>query len=226
MAEPDDNPLFVFPRWANYLLPVILITVAGAGLYAPTVVGFGFSPKTTDVGYQPTQPVPFSHALHVGDLGMDCRYCHNTVERAAFAALPATQTCMNCHTSIKPESPRLAPVRESWTKGSSVPWVKIHDLPDYAYFNHSAHVNKGVGCVTCHGRLDQMEQVYQVKSLSMSWCLDCHRAPEKYLRTESEITSMNYTAPGGNQLAAGKELKHEFGIRDATYMTSCSTCHR
>src|SRR5262249_39691397 len=155
-------------------LPVIVIAFLGASLYVPTVVGFGFSPKTTDVGYQPVQPVQFSHALHVGDLGMDCRYCHNTIERAAFAALPATQTCMNCHTNIKPDSRRLATVRESWTSGAPIPWVKIHDLPDYAYFNHAAHLNKGVGCVTCHGRIDQMEQVYQARTLSMSWCLDCH----------------------------------------------------
>src|SRR3974377_418462 len=114
MDDHNNTPLFVFPRWRNYLPPVCVITWLGAALYAPTVVGFGFSPKTTDIGYQPVQPIPFSHAMHVGDLGMDCRYCHNTVERAAFAALPATQTCMNCHTNIKTDSAWLKPVRDSW----------------------------------------------------------------------------------------------------------------
>jgi menaquinone reductase, multiheme cytochrome c subunit len=226
MHQDNDTPMFVFPRWANYLLPVTVITVVGAALYAPTVVTFGFSPKTTDIGYQPVQPVPFSHALHAGDLGMDCRYCHNTVEQASFAALPATQTCMNCHTNIRPDSPRLTAVRESWTSGTSVPWVKIHDLPDYAYFNHSAHVNKGVGCVTCHGRIDQMEQVHQARTLSMAWCLECHRAPEKFLRPKDQVTNMNYAVPAEQQAQVGAELKKTYGIRDATYMTNCSTCHR
>ncbi|WP_428938472.1 cytochrome c3 family protein [Fontivita pretiosa] len=225
-------PMFVFPRWANYALPAILILVGGAGLYLPTVVGFGGSPKTTDVGYQPTQPVPFSHALHAGELGMDCRYCHNTVEQAGFAAVPATQTCMNCHTNIQRPDPAgnpaatLKPLYESWQSGKPVNWVKVHDLPDYAYFNHSAHVNKGIGCVTCHGRIDQMDVVYQAKPLSMSWCLDCHREPEKYLRPVSEITNMNYSPPGGDQLALGRQLKQQYGIRDRHYMESCSTCHR
>ena len=226
MDEHDKSPLFVFPRWANYLLPLIVAAVVGTGLYVPTVVGFGFSPKTTDVGYQPVQPVPYSHALHVSDLGMDCRYCHTTVENAAFAALPATQTCMNCHTNIKPDSPVLLPVRNSWATGEPVPWVKVHDLPDYAYFNHSAHVNKGVGCVSCHGRVDQMEQVFQAKPLSMSWCLDCHRAPEKFLRPKDQVTNMNYAPADGDQLKTGLKLKADYGIRDVAYMTSCSTCHR
>jgi menaquinone reductase, multiheme cytochrome c subunit len=231
-GKDADNPPFVFPRWANYALPVIVITVLGASLYLPTVVGFGGSPKTTDVGYQPVQPVPYSHALHVGDLGMDCRYCHNTVENSAFAALPATQTCMNCHTNIqKPgldgqASPRLAPVYDSWSTGKPIQWVKIHDLPDYAYFNHAAHINQGVGCVTCHGRIDQMDQVYQARTLSMSWCLECHRAPEKFLRPRDQVTNMNYTPAGGDQLKVGRELKQQYGIRDANYMQSCSTCHR
>jgi menaquinone reductase, multiheme cytochrome c subunit len=224
--QQNSTRPFVFPRWANYLLPVIAISVLGAGLYVPTLVNFGFSPKATAVGYQPRQPVPFSHAQHAGDLGMDCRYCHNTVERAAFAALPATQTCMNCHANIKPESPRLQPVRESWASGESVPWVKVHDLADYAYFNHSIHVKQGVGCATCHGRIDRMEQVYQAKTLSMGWCLECHRAPEKFLRPRDQVTNMDYTPPDGDQIKLGTQLKVDYGVRDATYMTNCSTCHR
>jgi hypothetical protein len=232
MPEQADNPLFVFPRWANYALPVIVITVLGAGLYIPTVVGFGGSPRTTDVGYQPVQPVWFSHALHAGDLGMDCRYCHNTVENAAFAALPATQTCMNCHANVtKPDiktnqpSPRLAPVYESWASGKPIQWYEVHDLPDYAYFNHAIHINKGVGCVTCHGRIDQMDEVYQARTLSMAWCLDCHREPEKHLRPRDQITNMSYN-PGSDQRAVGLELKQQYEIRDKMYMTACSTCHR
>jgi hypothetical protein len=226
MDRQEDSPLFVFPRWANYLLPVILVAIAGGSLYVPTVVGFGFSPRTTDVGYQPPQPVPYSHALHAGDLGMDCRYCHNTVERAAFAALPATQTCMNCHTNILPDSPALLPVRQSWATGKPVQWVKVHDLPDYVYFNHSSHLAKGVGCVSCHGRIDQMDQVYQAQPLSMGWCLNCHRAPENFLRPKDQITNMNWTPPDGDQRKLGLELKAQYGIRDRQYMESCSTCHR
>src|SRR4051812_32100580 len=223
---PEQTPLFVFPRWTNFLLPAIVISVFGMGLYVPTVMTFGGSPRTTDVGYQPEQPVPYSHAQHVGDLGMDCRYCHNTVEQANFAALPATQTCMNCHASIKTDSPRLLPIRESWATGKPVKWTKVHDLPDYVYFNHSAHVNKGVGCATCHGRIDQMDTVWQARPLSMSWCLDCHRAPEKYLRPQNEITNMSYILTPKDQLKAGLELKQQYGIRDTNYMQSCSTCHR
>ncbi len=226
MEEQDLEPIYIFPRWANYLLPGILIAVVGAALYVPTVVSFGFSPKTTDVGYQPVQPVSFSHAQHVGDLGLDCRYCHTTVEQTGFAAVPATQTCMNCHASIKTASPRLQLVRDSWESGKSLPWKKVHDLPDYAYFNHSAHVTHGVGCATCHGRVDQMDQVYQSRTLSMSWCLECHRQPEKYLRPLTEITNMNYSLPPAEQKVEGLKLKESLGIRDEMYMTSCSTCHR
>src|SRR5439155_1346774 len=143
---------------------------------------------------------------------LDCRYCHSTVERAAFAALPATQTCMNCHTNIMPNSNLLKPVRDSWATGKPVAWVKIHDLPDYAYFNHSAHINHGVGCATCHGRIDQMDQVYQARTLSMSWCLECHRAPEKFLRPKSEITNMNYFLAPNEQLKKGMELKEDYHI--------------
>jgi hypothetical protein len=226
MNDSENKKPFMFPRWANLLLPAIVVMVLGAGLYVPTLVGLAGSPGTTDVGYQPQQPVPYSHALHAGKLGMDCRYCHNTVENAAFAAVPATQTCMNCHSSIKTDSPKLKPVRDSWITGQPVKWTKVHDLPDYVFFNHSAHVNKGVGCVSCHGRIDQMDTVYQAKPLSMSWCLECHRAPENNLRPKDQITNMNYKPEGGDQLKVGLELKKQYGIRDAKYMQSCSTCHR
>ena len=146
--------------------------------------------------------------------------------------MPPTATCINCHnhtpdaTGVHKGSARLAPVRESYNHDTPVEWVKVHDLPDYAYFDHSAHVNKGIGCVSCHGRVDKMDVVQQVAPLSMSWCLDCHRAPENHLRPRSEVTNMQWQPPDGDQRSLGERLKREFGIRDQAYMTSCSTCHR
>jgi menaquinone reductase, multiheme cytochrome c subunit len=221
---------FVFPKWANYLLPIIAIGVIGGLFYVPTVVDLGASPLTLAVGYSPVQPVPYSHALHAGKLGIDCRYCHTTVEKSAFAALPPTETCMNCHTNIRKTSDKLAPIRDSWATGLPVEWVKIHNLPQYVYFNHAAHVNHGVGCIECHGRVDQMEQVYQVKPLSMGWCLDCHRDPGPHLRPKDvSPTDMNWTpamVPDMNPSDLARSLLKEYGIHDVAYMTSCSTCHR
>lgn len=226
MVTTGSKSRFIFPRSANYLLPVLVVLIAGGGIYTTVLVTFGASPKTTAVGYQPEQPVPYSHAVHVGRLGMDCRYCHTTIETAAFAAVPPTQTCMNCHASIRADAPTLLAVRESWATGKPVPWVKVHDLPDYAYFNHSAHVNRGVGCVSCHGRVDQMDVVRQVQPLNMSWCLDCHRNPENHLRPLDQVTNMLWIPPGGYQRKIGLELKKQHQIRDELYMTSCTTCHR
>jgi len=236
-GKPEIRP--VFPRWLNYLLPMVVIALVGSALYVPAVVTLAFSPIATDSGYAPDQPVPYSHALHVGQLGMDCRYCHTTVEHAGFAAVPPTQTCMNCHTNVKPESNKLQAVQESWKSGKPVEWVKIHDLPDYSYFNHSAHVNKGVGCTSCHGQVDQMEVVYQAQPLNMAWCLDCHRQPEKNLRPVEQVTNMNWKAtddqrvkdkgikdPHEAQLFLGNLLKQQYQIKGEEFMTSCSTCHR
>jgi menaquinone reductase, multiheme cytochrome c subunit len=226
---------FVFPKWANYLLPVIVIGVVGGLFYVPTVVGLGGSPKTTAVGYSPVQPVPYSHALHAGKLGIDCRYCHTTVENANFASIPPTETCMNCHTNIRSQSDKLEPIRNSWATGKPVEWIKIHNLPQYVYFSHQAHVMHGVGCIECHGRIDQMEQVYQVKPLSMGWCLDCHRDPGPHLRPkrdgngqEIRITDMTWTPPSDPAAAQkmAEECLSEYGIHDKAYMQSCSTCHR
>ncbi|MCS7032724.1 MAG: cytochrome c family protein [Phycisphaerae bacterium] len=224
---------FLFPRWANYALPALIVMVLGGALYVPTVVTFGFSTYTTDVGYAPIQPIPYSHALHAGELGIDCRYCHSTVEKAGFAAIPSTQVCMNCHTNIRSTSEKLKPLMESWQTGKPIEWVKVHDLPDYAYFNHSAHVNAGVGCVSCHGRVDTMEVVYQAERLSMSWCIDCHRNPEKHLRPRDQVTNMKYQPEiregetlEAAQLRVGRELKEKYRIHDEQYMIACSTCHR
>ena len=195
-----------------------------APLYVIGLVWYGASPKTTDVGYAPKQPVPYSHALHAGELGIDCKYCHTTVDKAPFAAVPSTETCMNCHQRIHVTSPKLEPIRSSFATGKPVEWTKVHDLPDYAYFNHGVHVAKGVGCVSCHGRVDTMEVVTQHEPLSMGWCLDCHREPERALRPAEEVTNMAYEPPPGQtQLARGAELRAEHNINPPT---DCSTCHR
>lgn len=214
--------LFVFPRWANKTRQIIGLAMGGMPLYLTAFVTYGFSPKTTDVGYQPKQPVPYNHAKHAGEFGMDCRYCHSTVDQGSHAAIPPTKTCMNCHTLVHPKSPKLLPVRESFATGQPVEWVKVHDLPDYVYFNHSAHVTRGVGCVSCHGRVDQMPVVYQHEPLSMGWCLECHRAPEKNLRPPEEVTNMAWKAPG-DPVAYGAELRKQNNINPPT---DCSTCHR
>ncbi|HEY6724556.1 MAG TPA: cytochrome c3 family protein [Polyangiaceae bacterium] len=212
----------MFPRWANKTRQLAGVALGVTPVYLTAFIWYGFSPKTTDVGYMPEQPVPYSHALHVGELGLDCRYCHNTVEQAAVAAIPPTQTCMNCHERVRTDSKKLLPVRASFENNQAVPWIKVHDLPDYAYFNHSAHVTRGVGCVSCHGRVDQMVEVYQHEPLSMSWCIDCHRNPEPNLRPPAEVTNMNWVAPG-DPVEYGKKLAEQNNIDPPT---DCSTCHR
>ncbi len=168
------------------------------------------------------QPIPFSHAHHVGDEGIDCRYCHTSVESSAFANIPPTKTCMNCHSQIWNNSPTLEPVRESFRTDRSIAWTRVHDLPDFAYFNHSIHVNKGVGCETCHGRVDKMPLTWQKASLQMEWCLECHRNPERFVRPREEVFRMGYQPPV-DQLELGRRLVKEYKIQS---LTSCSTCHR
>jgi hypothetical protein len=220
----QDRPsVFLFPKWVDRLRDVLGIVFLGvAPIYVIALVWYGGSPKTTDVGYAPVQPVPYSHALHAGVMGMDCRYCHTTVEVAAHAAIPPTQTCMNCHAKIRATSPKLAAVRESYATGMPIPWVKVHDLPDYAYFNHSAHVRAGVGCVECHDRVDKMEVVYQAQPLSMGWCLDCHRNPEPRLRPPELVTKMDWQ-PAEDRAVLGKRLRAANNINPRQ---DCSTCHR
>ena len=220
----DSRPLLTFPKWSNKLALGLLLLLATGPVYLGLLLAYGANPTTLNVGYAPTQPVPYSHALHVGKLGMDCRYCHNTVEKSGMAALPPTETCMNCHTAILPNSAKLAPVRESYKSGMPIPWVKVHDIADYVYFNHSAHVNAGVGCVECHGRVDQMEVVQTVKPLNMGWCLDCHRDPGPSLRPKDQVTNMQWTPPdrsGRLGPAAQGEVsrEHEYGLRDMPSMT-------
>ena len=168
------------------------------------------------------QPVPFSHEHHVGGLGIDCRYCHTSVENSSFAGIPPTKTCMNCHSQIWINAPMLEPVRQSFRTDQSLHWIRVHDLPDYVYFNHSIHIAKGVGCTTCHGQIDKMPLTWQESSLQMSWCLDCHRHPEQYVRPKSEVFSVAYRPPP-NQLEIGRSLVKQYHIQS---LTSCSTCHR
>jgi len=194
--------------------------LVAAGLWA--VLEINRSPYVTRAGDAREQPVPFSHAHHVGGLGIDCRYCHDTVEVSASAGMPPTKTCMNCHSQIWSQSPMLEPVRESFRTDRSIEWVRVHDLPDFAYFDHSAHVNKGVGCSTCHGRVDQMPLMWQEASLQMEWCLECHRQPERYLRPKAEVFNVAYEAPS-DQLELGRRLVREYAVETRT---GCSTCHR
>lgn len=188
---------FIFPEWTVTLQKWIRVLVLGAPIYLILLIHLGVSAEAIRIGYQPDQPVPYSHALHAGELGMDCRYCHNTVERSAQAAVPPAGTCMNCHKTLHSNSARLEPVRDAFENDTPLRWVRVHDLPDYVYFNHSAHVTRGIGCESCHGRIDLMAKVYQAKALTMEWCLGCHRAPEKHLRPVEEVTTMGYTPEGG-----------------------------
>ena len=201
-------------------------------------IQFQRSPYVTYEGVRKPQPVPFSHQHHVAGLGIDCRYCHISVETASFAGIPPTKTCMNCHSQIWTGAPLLEPVRESYRTGKSLVWTRVNDLPDFVYFNHSIHINKGVGCNTCHGQVDRMPLMYQNASLQMEWCLACHRAPEKALRPRSEVFNMEYQQPSAghkvsfngkeydSQLSLGTDLVREYHLRSVGDITSCSTCHR
>ncbi|MHB8736817.1 MAG: cytochrome c3 family protein [Terriglobales bacterium] len=215
----------LFPHSANSSVRVslvILVTVVAA--LAWVGVSYQYGPYTTRQGQTREQPVPFSHAHHVGGLGLDCRYCHTSVEGSSFAGIPPTKTCMNCHAQIWSGSSMLAPVRDSFRTGESIRWTKVHDLPDFVYFQHDIHIAKGVGCQSCHGDVDRMPLMYQAKSLQMRWCLDCHRAPEKYLRPKDQIFNTEYTYPA-NQLALGRQLIQQYHVRSPQDITSCSTCH-
>ena len=211
----------IFSRKANGLPLLTLIGALGGGVVTIALVWYYFSPEFIDVGHKPEQPVPYSHRFHAGELGMDCRYCHNWVEVSNLANVPATETCMNCHSQIQTESLKLLPVRESWATGDPIEWVKVNYLAEYVQFSHSIHVNKGVGCETCHGRIDQMEVVSQVEPLSMGWCLECHRQPELYLRPKSEVTTMGYVHPTDFVERNVERIANE-GIAPPT---NCSACH-
>ena len=221
----------IFPRGSNILPLKIILCLLLLGPAVTAGVWYYFTPKYTRVGYQPPQPVPFPHDVHVGQLGMDCRYCHSFVETAAHANVPTTQVCMNCHGSVQKDNPKLAPLQESWLKGKPIEWVQVHKTPDYVFFNHAAHVNRGVSCVSCHGRVDKMEVVHHAESHSMKWCLDCHRAPETALRPLDQITNLDWRPETKGdqtveeaQLALGKDLKAKWHIKPPDM--NCAGCHR
>lgn len=217
----DSKPLLTFPKWSNRAAWGILLMSATVPAYVGLVLAYGANPTTLGVGYEPVQPVPYSHALHVGKLGLDCRYCHTTVEKAAMAALPSTDVCMNCHKAILSSSPKLAEVFRSYVEGSPVAWIKVHDLPDYVYFNHSAHLNAGVGCVECHGPIQQMDVVRTVQPLHMAWCIECHRQSGPRLRPRDQVTNMDWSDPA--RTALGRELQAKYHVNPNT---DCVTCHR
>jgi hypothetical protein len=184
----------------------------------------GISPYVTRVGVAPGQPVPFSHEHHVNGLGIDCRYCHTTVETSSFAGLPPTATCMNCHSQIWADAPMLEPVRESFRTDRPLVWTRVYNLPEFTYFNHSIHVQKGVGCASCHGRIDQMPLTQAAHPMLMQWCLDCHRNPAPSLRPRDQIFNMQWQ-PSGDPQALGQRLMNEYNIKGTRRLTSCSTCH-
>lgn len=245
----------IFPKWTNEI-PKIAPPILGiGGILVVLVVWYWFSPKHTDVGYAPVQPVAYSHKLHAGDLGIDCRYCHTNVEKSPHAGVPPTQTCLNCHNIVKKDSPKLALLRAAKmvdstggllkdengvalvkAEGASIPWKRIHKIPDYAYFDHSAHVTVGVGCKSCHGSVDKMEVVQQVQPLSMSWCLDCHRnikyfestgfEPAEVLRPKSVSVSDMSWSPDHPAFEAWREGAKKKALKLNPPTVSCAGCHR
>lgn len=216
----------IFPKSANKLPLQIIIYLVVLGGIATAGVTYYMTPKYTRVGYAPVQPVPFSHAKHVGELGMDCRYCHTNVDKSAHSNVPTAQTCMNCHNQIKTASPLLAPIRESAATGKQVPWVWIHQTPDYAYFNHAVHVNRGISCVECHGKVNEMEVVTHMQPLSMSFCLECHRNPAAHLRHPKDVFNLDskrLAEQGEAGIKQAAMFVHDWQVKPPQ---SCSGCHR
>lgn len=214
----------IFPKWSNTApIKIIICLLLAVGTVVAGVTYYA-TPKYLRVGYQPIQPVAFEHSLHVDQLGMDCRYCHTFVDRSEHSNVPAASTCMNCHSLVKKDSPKLEPIRNSYESGEPVPWVKIHRTPDYVYFNHSVHINRGVSCVHCHGQINEMEEVYHAKPLSMAFCLECHRNPENFIRPVDEVTNLNFKYDSREeQVTQGTKFVHDWKVNPPQ---SCSGCHR
>ena len=214
---------YLFPRWSNKVLPILIFWVLGPLGTAGIAAAVYYTPNEhVNVGYEPKQPVEYSHKLHAGEMGMDCRYCHSPVERGAMATVPPTQTCMNCHSKVRTDSVKLLAVRESYATGLPIQWSRVHNAPDYVYFDHSVHLAANVGCVECHGRVDEMEVVGQAKSLSMTFCLDCHRDPGPFVRPDRvSVTDMEWTPKmeqsGKPAVVNGRQINPP---------THCSGCHR
>ena len=223
----------IFPKWTNRLPLYVILGGLLVGSAAIGGIWYYFTPKYTRVGYMPKQPVAFSHTIHAGELGIDCRYCHSHVEKSWFSNVPATGTCINCHGpnngGILKDDPRLALVRQSAETGEPIPWKQVHKVPDYVYFNHSVHVNRGISCVECHGEVQKMDEVWHAKPLSMAFCLDCHRDPESRVRPLEEITNLEWSWSDDPNVAATKQKA--FGkdfVEHAKIHASqnCSACHR
>ena len=216
----------IFHRSTNFISRFsVFFGLFLAGLALAGVLGLARSPYLTNQNIVREQPIQFSHKHHVGDDGIDCRYCHTAVESSATAGVPPTKTCMNCHSVLFNTAGYLEPVRESYRTDKSIEWVRVHRLADYVYFNHSIHVNKGVGCSSCHGQINQMPLAFQASTLQMAWCLDCHRNPQAVLRPHDQVFNMDWKAPA-NQDEIGHRLAIENKIRTTVELTSCSTCHR
>jgi hypothetical protein len=219
----------IFPKWTNWLPLALGLGAVLVGGGVATGVTIYLTPKYTRAGYQPVQPVPFSHQIHAGQMGLDCRYCHNGVEKSWFANLPGASTCMNCHNQVLKDDPRLQIVRDSAETGKPIPWVQIHKVPDYVYFSHQVHVRRGLSCVECHGRVDQMDEVKHAKSFSMSFCLNCHRNPAAAIRPVDKVTqlgwqwSTNAAEAARLQESEGKKLVDHMRVES---LQSCSACHR
>jgi len=215
----------LFKRRAN---AIARLTVIGVPLLIGGACGalfaFARSDFWTRVEVPLEQPVPFSHKHHVGDDGIDCRYCHTSVENSGFAGLPSTDICMTCHSQLFKDAPVLQPVRDSFATGRPVKWQRVHDLPDYVYFDHSIHVDKGIGCQTCHGQVNEMPLTWKTQELYMRWCLDCHRDPAKFVRPKNQVFNMTYAAPR-DQHSLGKMLLSRNHVYTAG-LTDCYTCHR
>lgn len=212
----------VFPQWANKVPLLLGVGAVVFALFATFGIWYWFSPSFTDAGYRPEQPVPFSHKLHAGDLQVSCFYCHGNVERAAVASVPPTQLCMNCHTLVARDKPSLDPIRNSASSGQPMMWVRVHKIPDYAYFPHAPHLRAGVGCSSCHGNVKAMERIQQVQPLSMAWCLDCHRNPKAYLRAPDELLDTSWQAPKDQETRGAKFLAE----RHLAPPVDCTGCHR
>lgn len=216
----------IFPKKANALARMsLMLALAFVGLLGYLGMTLMRSPWLTRQNETIVQPVQFSHAHHVGGEGFDCRYCHTSVEKSAFAGIPPTKTCMNCHSQLFSNAPILEPVRASFKNDTPMRWIRVNDLPDFVYFSHKIHVKQGVGCVTCHGQVDKMPLMYQAQTLQMEWCLDCHRAPEKYLRPRDQVFNVHYEPPA-NQIELGLRLKREYNVASVRHLTTCSVCHR
>lgn len=215
----------VFTESSNTIARVVLL---GAVITLTLLGGVGsamyWSPITTQKGISKDQPIPFSHHRHVTGNGLDCRYCHTSVENSKHAGIPPTETCMTCHSQILTDQPMFEPVHESWKSGQPIEWTKVYDLPDFTYFDHSVHVAKGVGCTTCHGNIGEMRLTHKANTLFMGWCLNCHRNPEKFLRPKEEVFNPDWTPPR-DQLAQGAALVEKYHV-NVDQLDNCSICHR